>query len=265
MVFSIWSSTFILIYSAVLVFVFGTAMGSFLNCAAWRIAHKESFLKGRSHCPECGHTLGFLDLIPILSWIFLKGKCRYCGKKVSVRYLLTETVFGLLSVACLLCYDLSWLCLRNYIFGCCLFLLSLVDLETMEIPDGCHIVMILAWVVFCPLLGMGWKEILVQHVLALVVYGGVILGLSLLMDKVLKRDSMGGGDIKLIAVMSLYLGLVSSLFTLILACVLGLVFASISKNKSEEKQFPFGPSLAAAAWIMLYAGEPLVSWYLSLF
>lgn len=262
---SVYSTTFVFVYCIVLTFIFGAAMGSFLNCAAWRIAHKESFLKGRSHCPECGHTLGFWDLIPIFSWLFLKGKCRYCKRKVSVRYLLTELAFGLLSVGCLLCYDLSLLCLRNYIFGCCLFLLSLVDLETMEIPDGCHIVMIAAWILTAPFLGMSWKEVLVQHVLSFVLYGGAILGLSLLMDKVLKRDSMGGGDIKLIAVMSLYLGLVSSLFTLILSCILGLIFAAIGKNKNEEKQFPFGPSLAAAAWIMLYAGEPLVNWYLSLF
>lgn len=262
---SIYLSPLITVYCSVLMLFFGTAMGSFLNCAAWRIAHGESFVKGRSHCPDCGHVLGFGDLIPIFSWVFLKGRCRYCGSRISVRYLLTEVAFGILSVICLLQYDLTLVCLRNYVFGCCLFLLSLVDLETMEIPDGCHLVMAGAWIVTAPFLGMGWKEVLLQHVLAAVIFGGGILAVSLIMDKVLKRESMGGGDIKLIAVLGLYLGLLSSLFMLILSCVLGLAFGAISKRKSEERQFPFGPSLAAAGWILLAVGQPLVNWYLSLF
>ena len=79
---SIYEDTFFMIYCCVLAGVFGAVLGSFLNCAAWRIAHGESFVKGRSHCTSCGHVLGFLDLIPVFSWIFLGGRCRYCKTKI---------------------------------------------------------------------------------------------------------------------------------------------------------------------------------------
>ena len=104
---SIYEDTFFMIYCCLLAGVFGAVLGSFLNCAAWRIAHGESFLKGRSHCTSCGHVLGFLDLIPVFSWIFLGGKCRYCKTKISPRYMLTELFFALVSVLTLLRFDLS--------------------------------------------------------------------------------------------------------------------------------------------------------------
>ena len=104
---SIYEDTFFMIYCCVLAGVFGAVLGSFLNCAAWRIAHGESFVKGKSHCTSCGHVLGFLDLIPVFSWIFLGGKCRYCKTKISPRYMLTELFFALVSVLTLLRFDLS--------------------------------------------------------------------------------------------------------------------------------------------------------------
>ena len=121
-VMSIYEYTPILIYFVLLAAVLGSSLGSFLNCAAWRIVHGESFLKGRSHCTTCGHALGFLDLIPVLSWVFLKGKCRYCGEKIPARYPLTELFFAAVSVLCLLRFDLTVLCLRNYIFLCCRYI-----------------------------------------------------------------------------------------------------------------------------------------------
>ena len=122
----------------------GAVMGSFLHCAAWRIVHGESFVRGRSHCPACGHVLGAAELIPVFSWLLQKGRCRWCGAKLSARYPLTELGFGLITALCLLRFDLTVLCLRNYVFLCCLFLLTLTDLEDMLIPDGCHVVSVLA-------------------------------------------------------------------------------------------------------------------------
>ena len=125
---SIYEDTFFMIYCCVLAGVLGAVLGSFLNCAAWRIAHGESFVKGRSHCTSCGHVLGFLDLIPVFSWIFLGGRCRYCKTKISPRYMLTELFFALVSVLTLLRFDLSPEFVRNMVLACCLFCLSLVDL-----------------------------------------------------------------------------------------------------------------------------------------
>ena len=261
---TVFASRGILLYSCVVAAILGAVFGSFLNCAAWRLAHKEPFWKGRSHCPACGHALGAPDLVPVLSWLFLRGKCRHCGAKISVRYPLTELFFAAVTVVCLLRFDLTPLCLRNWVFLCCLFCLSLVDLECYEIPDGCHIISAAAWVIALPFLGMSLREILI-HVGAGVGFGGALLLISLAMDAILHKDSMGGGDIKLFAVMGLYLGPAASLFALVLACILGLLFQVIRKAVGTgEEQIPFGPSIAAATAIMLLWGDAPVRWYLSL-
>lgn len=257
-------ATFIFEYRPALIFCvvfaacFGAIMGSFLNCAAWRVVRGESFLRGRSHCPACGHVLGPLELVPVFSWLLLRGRCKSCGQKVSVRYPLTELACAAMTVLCLLRFGLTVLCLRNYVFLCCLFLLTLTDLDDMIIPDGCHVVSVLAWVATLPFLFTGWHDVL-MHVLAGLVFGGALLGISLVMDRVMGRDTMGGGDIKLFAVVGLYLGFIGTLFAMVLACVLGLVIHAL--RKGGEKAFPFGPSIAIAAGFMLLYGEPLVAWY----
>ena len=151
------------------------------------------------------------------------------------------------------------------IFICCLFCLSLVDLENYTIPDGCLLISAAVWLASLPFLAMGWKQTIL-HLAAAVIFGGGLLLLSLLLDRILKRDSLGGGDIKLYFVVGLYLGLASTLFSLLLACVLGLIFAFLRKRfgKTENEQIPFGPSIAAAAAVMLLFGDPMVRWYLGL-
>ena len=251
-----------LVFCVAVAACFGAVMGSFLNCAAWRVARGESFLRGRSRCPACGHTLGPLELVPVFSWLFQRGRCKACGERISPRYPLTELGFALATVLCLLRFGVTALCLRNYVFLCCLFLLTLTDLDAMLIPDGCHIAAALAWVVALPFVGMGGREILL-HLLAAVVFGGGLLGISLILDRVLGRDSLGGGDIKLMAVVGLYLGLVGALFALVIACVAGLAIHALSR-KGKGAAFPFGPSIAPAAALMLLYGAPLVDWYLGL-
>ena len=262
---SIYEFKPILIYSIVVAFIFGTCMGSFLNCVAWRCVRGESFLKGRSHCTSCGHELGFKDLIPVLSWLSTGGKCRYCGAKVSVRYPLTEIAFGLITVICLLKFDLTVLCLRNYIFLAVLFVLTLTDIDDMIIPDGCHIVAVIAWIAAEPFLFDGWKGV-ISHVAAALIYGGGLLAVSLILDRIMGRDTLGGGDIKLIAVTGLYLGMIGNLFTLMLSCIMGLLFNAIIKRSSDDgdRAFPFGPWIAGAAAIMLLFGDPLINWYQNL-
>ena len=258
---SIYEYQPLLIFLVIVAAMFGAAMGSFLNCAAYRVVHGESFLKGRSKCPSCGHLLGALELIPILSWLIQRGRCKACGQKISVRYLLTELAFACITVLCLLRFDLTVLCLRNYVFLCCLFLLTLTDLEGMLIPDGCHIIAVIAWVVTLPFLFTGWGDVGLR-ILAALLFGGGLLVISLVMDHLLGRDSLGGGDIKLFAVVGLYLGILGPLFTLMLSCILGLLFHLLSRaGEEEEKAFPFGPAIAVAAGAMLLFGEPLLNWY----
>ena len=232
---SIYEYTPALIYTIILAICIGAAFGSFLNCAAWRIVHGESFLKGRSHCPACGHSLTAAELIPVLSWVFQKGRCKACGDKISIRYPLTELIFAAVTVLCVLRFDLSILCLRNFLFLCILFLLTLTDIEDMTIPDGCHIAAVILWVVTKPFLFDGWQDILFS-VLAAVIFGGGLLLISLLLDRILGKESLGGGDIKLFAVIGLYMGLIGTLFVVVIACILGLVFAIIARMRSSDDE-----------------------------
>lgn len=262
---SIYEDRTIMIYFCILAVIVGAVFGSFLNCTAWRIAHGEPFTKGHSRCPKCGHELSAKDWIPIFSWLFLGGKCRYCKEKISVRYPLSEIVFSIMTVLCLLKCDLTVLCLRNLVFLGCLFCLSLVDIENYMIPDGCLLVMAIVWVAAIPFAFSeygGWSGI-GFHLLATVVYGGGMLGLSLLMDRILRKESLGGGDIKLFAVMGLYLGMTGSLFALFFACVLGLVPAVICRRREADHGgiIPFGPAISIATWLMLLYGSHLVEWY----
>lgn len=357
---SIYEYPPVLYFCAAVALIFGAVMGSFLNCAAWRIAHGESFLRGRSRCPRCGHVLTPPELVPVFSWLLQGGRCRACGDKISVRYPLTELGFSLTTLACLLRFDLTVLCLRNYVFLCCLFCLSLVDLECFIIPDGCCLTAAAAWLLSIPLMaafpaavsgsamgagtaGQGVSAAgaggdmfsgalsgvlteALSGLAAALVFGGGVLAVSLIMDHVLGRDSLGGGDIKLIAVTGLYLKPAGTLFAVMLSCIFGLVFFAVRSclpEKNSEKNdvreeggsdegnggsggagedirkgksagpersgagtrgagpdqsedsdgsddeipdnaFPFGPSIALAAAVMLLFGEPLVGWYLGL-
>ncbi|MBR1573126.1 MAG: prepilin peptidase [Lachnospiraceae bacterium] len=244
-------------YFVVLAFILGNVFGSFLNCAAWRIAHNMSFMRGHSICPKCKHELGARDLIPIVSYVTSRGRCRYCKEPISIRYPVTEIIFGLVSVAMLVSDGVSLLYLRDFVFASCLFCLSLVDLEIFEIPNGTLIVAIIAWVVSVPFINADITYIL-MHVGAAFGFAVGFLVLSLVMDKILGRDSLGGGDIKLFFVVGLYLGAVAGMFTVILAAIVALGFAR------GRERIPFGPFISIAAWVMLIFGNPVVQWYLDM-
>lgn len=257
----LFQDTFITTYILILTAILGAVFASFINCMAWRITHKENVLKGRSHCAVCGHPLGAADLIPVFSYLFLGGKCRYCKEKISPRYLAVELLMALGFVSVVLRYDVSLAALRYLVLLCILLGLSLVDLETCEIPDGFIVAGIVWWAVTLPLMGEPVLAQLKEGLLGGIAIGGGMLVLSLIFDFVTKKEGMGGGDIKLYFMVSLYLGIGSGLLNLIFSCVIGLIFAAVlRKNK-----IPFGPSIAAATWVSLIVGDKIVSWYLGLF
>ncbi len=260
----IWEDQGIMIYCCVCAAVIGAVFGSFLNCAAWRTVRGESFVKGRSRCPACGHELSAADLVPFFSWLFLRGRCRYCGEKISARYPLAELVFAVVSVLCVLTFGLTAVCLRNWVFFGCLFFLSLTDIDDRIIPDRSLLIAVAAWFAALPFTGSG-PLTAGMNILAALVFGSALLLISLLMDRLLGRESLGGGDIKLIAVTGLYLGFTGTLFALILACVIGIIAAfAIHGAKPGGKPFAFGPSIAAAAAGMLLFGQGLIQWYTGL-
>lgn len=243
------------VYCCFVLFVFGLVFGSFGNAWAWRIAHNESIAKGRSHCAVCGHTLSAKDLIPLFSWIVLKGKCRYCGAPISKRYPLAELILGICFVSVFLRWGFTLDTLRYIILFFLLLVASLVDWEIMELPDGLLIAALAASLLRLP----DWKGI-VTGVFAISV---PLLLIVLAMDRILGRESFGGGDIKLFAVIGAHFGAGMTLLILIVSCIVGIVFA-VSTGKGKSNPFPFGPVIAISAWLCCIFGTPVINWYMSL-
>ena len=250
-------------YSIVFFFFLGSVFGSFLECLADRGEKGISIItKERSFCPACGHTLGALDLIPIISWLTLRGKCRYCGAKIPPRHLILEAGTACIFTALFLRFGLSLSLLRGLVLMCCFIPAAIRDFDTGEIPDGFFITASLLWLPTL-LIDPDWKTSLVSGLLGAVIVPGVLLALAVLMEKILKRDALGGADIKLLFASGLYLGLGKSLLSLLLMSIYGLILAAVLKKKSKEA-FPLGPAILFAVFTAFIAGDPLIGWYLSL-
>lgn len=257
---NIEENTFLTVYIFVVAAIFGAVFGSFINCMAWRIAHEESVLKGRSHCAVCNHPLGVMDLVPVFSYLFLRGRCRYCKEKISPRYMAVELLMAAAFILAVQRFDLSlqtvWVCG----LACILMALSLVDLETYTIPDR-FIAAGIVWYFGVLLFADDWKGELLSGLAGGLSIGAGMLLLSLLFDKVTGKESLGGGDIKLFFMTGLYLGPWVGLFNLILSCFIGIGFVLCMR----QKRIPFGPAISLAAFVSLLVGSDVVNWYLGLF
>ena len=250
------------IYLLALAGILGLVMGSALNCLALRLVSGEKWSGGRSHCVHCRHELGVLDLIPLFSWLFLRGKCRYCGRKISPRYMIAEALLAVVFMTVVARFGLTLQCFSALVLCGCLFCLSLVDLDIQIIPDR-FLVISAVTQLLCLFItgGLAGAWYGLWHGLLL---GGSVLLLSVAMDKLLHKPSMGGGDIKLLFVLGLFFDIPCCFLLLILACVLGIVLALLLSTKAGAA-FPFGPALAASAWLTLIVGQSLTAWYLGLF
>jgi leader peptidase (prepilin peptidase)/N-methyltransferase len=251
-------------YLFVIAGILGAVFGSFITCQADRIAAGENWMKGRSHCDACGHALSAGDLIPIFSYLIHHGRCRYCGTKLSPKYLITEVLMACAFMGILWhAWMLSWTVISEWGLTCALLGLSIVDLDKYEIPDGYIIFGIVWWVAGIAIEYLSGFSVIDQvknGLLGGFVIAGSLLLLSLVMDKVLKKESMGGGDIKLLFVTGLYLGLIDGLFSLILACMIGLLFVLVLK----KEKIPFGPSISIAAYLGFTIVPYIVTWYAGL-
>lgn len=251
----------------IVVLVFGLSVGSFCNNWAYRLCRGESVANGRSKCPQCHHTLHTKDLIPFFSYLTLKGRCRYCQVKIPNRYFLVEVVSGILYL--LLWFNLNPTDPANvvdfYRWAFLLFFLitlTLQDLETYELDDDINFAGFIWFLVVSPFAGD-----LTSGLIGGLSISVPILLMSLVADKVLGKESMGGGDIKLFAMLGLHLGFPLTLLSLILSCFIGIFFAIVLRNKSAEEagMIPFGPSICIASFITALWGEQLLALYLSLF
>lgn len=259
----LYSSPIITVYAIALTCLIGLAAGSFLNCAAMRAISGESIALGRSHCPQCNHTLGALDLVPLFSWLFLRGRCRYCGAKISWRYPLSELLTALVFVSALLKWDISLKALEMALLGSVLLWISFTDAEAQIIPNRLIVAGIAIRVVFILVSGDIPRVALQSAVSGLSVSLPVLL-IALLLEKLLKKEAVGGGDIKLLFMTGLYFDWKLNVLALLLACFVGIAFALISRVKSG-KPFPFGPAIACGTWLSMLFGSAVISAYLGLF
>lgn len=234
-------------------FVIGAVLGSFVKALADRSLNDRSF-RGRSYCPHCKHILQWYDLLPIFSFILLTGRCRYCHKKIGIEYLLVELVMGLLIGFLFLQENNAFELIFKTFFIAVLVTLFLTDLKKMLIPDRITIPAILIGIIAKPLIGS-------------VIMGLVLAGFFLGLIIITKGKGMGGGDVKLAAFLGIGLGFPQAAVALVLAFLIGAVFAVgalITKKKHFGQVIPFGPFLVIGALISLFWGNQIVDFYLKL-
>lgn len=211
-----------------------------------------------SHCPGCNHNLKALDLIPVLSYVGLGGRCRYCKKSISLRYPLVEIITAASGLMMYNRWGLTVLTLSGFIFTAILIITAFTDIEEGIIPDritypGMAIGLVLSFFT------IGIQPALI----GMLTFAGFLLGAALL-----SRGGMGGGDIKLAGLIGSFLGLSGSMLTLVLASVLGSIWAVyllVLKKADRKTAIKFGPFLSISAWLVLMYGPAMIDLYLSLF
>lgn len=248
---------------------FGLIAGSFLNVVIYRVPRRESVVLPSSHCPACERPLAAYDNIPLISYIVLKGKCRFCGALISAQYPLVEAVTSLFFVTSLLKYGLTPAFFLAVFFLLVLLSVSVIDIEHLIIPNVIVLPAIAVAAVQIPLFAFTKLDnvsLMDQAYWLWPVVGFLIGGGLLFLLAIVWPNGMGGGDIKLAALMGLFLGryVIVALFLGFLFGSLGGITAMSFFGKSRKDLIPFGPYLALGSLIALYAGVPLVKWYLSI-
>jgi leader peptidase (prepilin peptidase)/N-methyltransferase len=243
--------------------VYGLIVGSFLNAWAWRLAHHERISEGRSHCPHCGHQIRAYDNVPVASWLLLRGRCRDCSAPISWRYPAGEGLTAALFLGVVLMDGLNWLLIPHLLFVSALVLVSQVDLEVRLIPDVVVLPVAAAGVVLMVFLGDSpWWQWPVAGLGA----AGLLFLISEVYYRLRHVEGMGFGDVKLALCMGFYLGaaVVPALFVGFLGgAVIGVVVMAARKGDGKTA-IPFGPFLAAGAFVALLAGQSLIGAYLGL-
>lgn len=255
---------------AVLAFVFGALLGSFLSVVAHRVPRGEGFVTGRSRCPECGETIAAYDNIPIFSWLVLRGRCRACGARISARYPLVELGTGLAFAAAVIVHEESADGLATgpdaaglaagLVFIAVLATITLADLDLRVIPNA---VLIAGAVIGIPLLLIPDPDSAAERGIAIAAGGGVLLLIALAYPR-----GMGMGDVKLAALMGLYLGRAVApglLIGFLAGAIVGVGLIAARGAAARKQAVPFGPFLALGGFVALLAGDAIVEWYLDEF
>lgn len=245
------------IYFAMLPFITGVIFGSFFNVCILRIPENKSIVTPASHCYNCNAALKPIDLVPILSWIFLRGKCRYCGHKISSRYTLVEFITGIVFILIYNTYGWNEKTLYYLVIISLLIIIAFIDIDQYIIPYSLIMFGSIGAIVFNAL-GKGID--IKNSLLGGLICGGLMLILTHIMNFILKKEAMGGGDIKLFTMMGLFLGIEGGLLTIILSTYLGVIYqvVVIINNKIKRQKYnsmmPYGPFISIGALIVVLCG-----------
>ncbi len=242
----------------VFIIVFALLVGSFFNVVIYRLPRKESLLWPGSHCPACGQGLKVRDLIPIISYILLGGRCRYCKRRISPHYLLVEILTAITFILVYLRWGISVETGTGWIFAAILTITAFTDLDEGIIPDLITYPGIIIGLLLSPSM-IGIKS----SVLGVIIFSGIFLGIAML-----SSGGMGGGDIKLAGVIGTFNGFGGSMMTLIIASLAGGIWAVILlwQGKADHKTaIKFGPFLSAAAWLVWLYEIEILDLYLRVF
>lgn len=237
------------------IFLLGACVGSFLNVCIYRLPARESIVFPSSHCFSCGKKLGLIDLVPIFNYIYLRGKCRHCGASFSIQYPLIELITALIFVLVWLQFGFTWETFAGWVLVSILIAITVTDIQHQIIPNKYIIV---GLILGLPLVALQSLKTLQWGLIAFLVAGFFMLAIALV-----SRGGMGGGDIKLAALMGLYLGkaVVVALFCSFLVGGLVGIFLLLTGKKGRKDAVPFGPYLALGGIAALFYGNQIINWY----
>ncbi|KAB2951307.1 prepilin peptidase [Heliorestis acidaminivorans] len=244
----------------IVTFIIGTVIGSFLNVVIYRLPREKSVVTPPSACGSCETELKWNDLIPLISYILLKGRCRYCEESFSIRYPLIELLNGLSYLLIYLAFGPTITAVAYMFLLSVLIAVVYIDLDFMIIPDK---LMLTAFIAGIPLTLLQSLHTFTTGLIGALVGGGILLLIA-----ILSKGGMGGGDIKLAAVLGLYLGWPQILLILFLSFFIGAIAGIaivLRKGKTMKEAIPFGPYLALAAVIVIFWGPQLLNLYKSFY
>lgn len=249
--------------TSICVFIFGSIIGSFLNVCIYRIPREESIAFPPSHCGNCNTSLKALDLIPIFSWLGLRGKCRYCGEKVSIQYPLVEVLTGFLFLGVFLKFGFTLDTVKYIMLTAILIVIAIIDFKTEDIYTNTIIFGIIFGIIFIVL-----EYFINPSVNPLTYILGAVGGALILALIVWLTNAMGWGDVELVFFIGLFIGFRLSMLNIFLSIVIGGLVAlalMITKKKNRGDSMAFGPYIAISTYIIVLVGNDILNWYLNSF
>lgn len=254
------------LFSFILAGVAGLVIGSFLNVVIYRVPRKIGLVTGGSHCPHCSQPLRWFHNVPLVSYLVLRGKCATCSQRIPLRYPLVELLNAGFYLYCYWQIGISVQSIALAVLSSALLVILFIDLDFQIIPDSITLPgMVVGLAVSFGPDGLG----IVNSLIGLVVGGGVLYAIAMLGDWLFKKESMGGGDIKMAAMLGSFLGWQKILLVFISSAVIGvivtLVLMLFSARLRRERLVPFGPFLSLAAGLAVVAGDQIINFYVTNF